>query len=75
MAPPPSNIFVQSQPQLIPTRLVTPITPTSAPQSPLNMKKLSINPSTKKTDPISNLLDLGDPTPPPPESPKFDPYA
>jgi hypothetical protein len=84
MAPPPpirdshsplnilsSNFFVQSQPQLIPTRLATPITP----QSPLNMKNLSLNPSKKKPDPINDLLDFGEPNPPPPESPQFDPYA
>jgi len=72
-----NNFFVQSQPQLIPTRLVTPtpITPTT-PQSPLNMKKLSLNPPKKKPDPINDLLDFGDPSPPPPpESPNFDPYA
>ena len=77
---PTTNLFVQSQPQLIPTRLAAPaasITPTS-PHSPSMMKKLSLNPSQKKNDPFVDLLDLSDlklPTPPPPESPKFDPYA
>ena len=71
-----NNFFVQSQPQLIPTRLAAPtlITPIT-PQSPLTMKKLSLNPPKKKTDPFSDLLDFNDPIPPPPESPTFDPYA
>jgi hypothetical protein len=84
MAPPPirdsnsplnmlsPNLFVQSQPQLIPNRLPAPIVPITTSQSPLNMKKLSLNPPTKKTDPFNDLLDFSSDPPP---SPKFDPYA
>ena len=55
-----TNLFMQSQPQLIPTRLAAPasITPTT-PQSPSMMKKLSANPP-KKIDPFDDLLDLND---------------
>lgn len=55
-----TNLFMQSQPQLIPTRLAAPasITPTT-PQSPSMMKKLSANPP-KKNDPFDDLLDLND---------------
>jgi len=69
-----NNFFVQSQPQLIPTRLTTPIVTTA--QSPLAIKNLSLNPTKKKNEKVTDLLDFDDPTPPPPpESPKFDPYA
>jgi hypothetical protein len=69
-----NNLFAQSQHQLIPTRITTPTQPIAATQSPLTMKKLSLNPTIKKNDPMTDLLDFSDPTPPP-ESPKFDPYA
>lgn len=51
---------MQSQPQLIPTRLAAPasITP-NTPQSPSMMKKLTANPP-KKTDPFDDLLDFND---------------
>ena len=69
-----NNLFAQSQPQLIPTRISAPIPSNSASQSPLSMKKLSLNPTNKKTETVTDLLDFNDPIPPP-ESPKFDPYA
>ncbi len=71
-----NNFFAQSQPQLIPTRIPTPAATTPA-QSPLPIKKLTLNPTKKKNELVTDLLDFGDPNPPPPppESPKFDPYA
>jgi hypothetical protein len=69
-----NNLFAQSQPQLIPTRIATSTPPITTIQSPLTLKKLSINPNNKKNEPITDLLDFNDPLPPP-ESPKFDPYA
>jgi len=71
-----NNFFTQSQPQLIPTRIPTPAATTPA-QSPLTLKKLTLNPTKKKNETVTDLLDFGDPIPqpPPPESPKFDPYG
>jgi hypothetical protein len=70
-----NNLFAQSQPQLIPTRVPTPIPISTIAQSPVSLKKLNLNPTNKKNKTI-DLLDFGDPNPPPPpESPKFDPYA
>lgn len=65
-----NNFFIQSLPQLIPTPVKTPTS-----QSPLPIKKLSLNPPKNKNETMNDLLDFGDPSPPPPESPKFDPYA
>lgn len=66
-----NNFFTQSFPQLIPTPVKTPT------QSPIPIKKLSLNPPKKTNDTVTDLLDFGDPSPPPPppDSPKFDPYA
>ncbi len=72
-----NNFFTQSQPKLIPTRVATPTSvATNITQSPLILKDLSLNPTKKKHEPIIDLLDFSEPNlPPPPESPKFDPYA
>ena len=72
-----NNLFTQSQPQLIPTRIPTP-TPmaTNITQSPLILKNLSLNPTKKKNEGVTDLLNFNDPSPPPPpDSPTFDPYA
>jgi len=67
-----NNFFTQPQPQLIPTR---PLTPTiAAVQLPMTVKNLSLNPDKKKNEVVTDLLDFSDLSLPP-ESPKFDPYA
>ncbi|UJR10528.1 hypothetical protein I4U23_014731 [Adineta vaga] len=65
-----NNLFVQSQSQLMPNRASSP-----TPSAISTLQNLNLNSSTKKTDLFDDLLDFSKPTPPPPESPKFDPYA
>jgi hypothetical protein len=64
------SFFSQPRTQLMPTRLPPPKSTITTSQSPLTLKKLNIH----KNEVVTDLLDFSDPTPPP-ESPKFDPYA
>ncbi|CAF0762456.1 unnamed protein product [Adineta ricciae] len=63
-----NNLFAQTQPQLIPARV-----PLPTPSAISALQNLNLNPAAKKTDLLTDLLDFT--VPPPPESPKFDPYA
>ncbi|CAF4083210.1 unnamed protein product [Rotaria sp. Silwood2] len=73
-----NNFFDQSQPQLMPTRVLTP-TPfvaatTTASQPSLTLKNLSLNQNKKKNEVVTDLLDLSE-TSTSSENIIFDPYA
>ncbi|CAF2543746.1 unnamed protein product [Rotaria sp. Silwood2] len=73
-----NNFFDQSQPQLMPTRVLTP-TPfvaaiTTASQPSLTLKNLSLNQNKKKNEVVTDLLDLSE-TNTSSENIIFDPYA
>ncbi|CAF0837615.1 unnamed protein product [Rotaria sordida] len=75
-----NNLFNQSQPQLMPTRVLTPTpfaaatTTTATSQPSISLKNLSLNQNKKKSDIVTDLLDLNE-TSPSLDNLKFDPYA
>ncbi|CAF4936703.1 unnamed protein product, partial [Rotaria sp. Silwood1] len=73
-----NNFFHQSQPQLIPTKVLTP-TPlvaatTTASQPSITLKNLSLNQNKKKNEVVTDLLDLSE-TSASSDNLIFDPYA
>lgn len=69
-----NDLFAQSQPQLIPTRVLTPLSAAVTAQTPLTLKNLSLHTNKKQNEAATDLLNFDD-TKLSSKIDEFDPYA